>query len=895
MNGSAWSPPSAHAARDDLDALKQALVDRIKNLAVELLAEPNRNHSSRRQWRWGTNGSLALEIGGPKRGLFKDFEAADEGGDLFALIMRERRCNFRDAVTFARNWLGWADGQVPAGYSVPLAERDRQKAEREAAEAADREARIGKAQRLWSAAVPASGTVAERYLVQTRRIPTPSAGWPGSVRFHAGERALIVAMTTADGAVQAVQLVRLTRDAKKIAGTQERPTKQVNGPMDGAVIRLPGDPNGPLLIAEGPETGLSVWAATGHETWITARSISKCAPPSARCLVVCRDDDARWSSADHQFERAIQGWRSRDFDVVVATPWPNRRHDKSDFNDAIKAGGPAAVQARIAAALGVHSLADRRVPVDQARHRLDEVSSGFFRAAEAVGLDSGEQPVHAARVDVGVGKSYAVRLHAARFLTRLQARADGRVVVFAVPTHALGVEQATAFEALSEAQQAGLKAAVWRGREAPDPDAPGELMCRNLEAVRDARRVGARVEQAVCRREMPDGTVAVCPFFEACGYQRQKKVKADFWIVPHELIFSPKPQSIGEVAALVVDESVWQAGLEGVEGHSVTLAVDELRANAAIPDDRDATDRLAYLHARFVDAVRDHIGPLERAALLEADLTADMARDARALEWRRKVEPGLNPSMSPSERREAVLAAKGNQTIKRLAKVWGAVEALLQPDGPEHSGWVELTPKDTEDGTVSVLQLRGRRPIGKGWHAPTLLIDATLDMNLVTPYWPSAKLVADDMVETPHQRIYQVTDCAHSKRRLDIHANVPEDERSRRFGCLRDLHATICRIGRQYAPGRVLVVLQKSIKEDIAALGLLPPNIVLAHHNAVAGGDEWKDVAALVVVGRTQPRTAAAERLAKALAGRAVEHLGGRYRREPVGAAGERRDMSCGG
>ena len=48
-------------------------------------------------------------------------------------------------------------------------------------------------------------------------------------------------------------------------------------------------------------------------------------------------------------------------------------------------------------------------------------------------------------------------------------------------------------------------------------------MCRDLEAVDDARAVMLSVQETVCRRRLPDGSTAECPFYAACGYQKQKR------------------------------------------------------------------------------------------------------------------------------------------------------------------------------------------------------------------------------------------------------------------------------------------------------------------------------------------------------------------------------------
>jgi hypothetical protein len=90
--------------------------------------------------------------------------------------------------------------------------------------------------------------------VYTRGIPRPDNGWPPVIRWHPGIQAIVVAVTSDDGQVVAIQRIYLTPAAEK-----DRP-KMSLGPVSEGAVRLPGDPDGPLLLAEGIETGLSVGA-----------------------------------------------------------------------------------------------------------------------------------------------------------------------------------------------------------------------------------------------------------------------------------------------------------------------------------------------------------------------------------------------------------------------------------------------------------------------------------------------------------------------------------------------------------------------------------------------------------------------------------------------------------
>ncbi len=915
---------SAECSNVDLDRVRDELIAGLEHLAENLMGGPPSIRKPR-TWRWGTKGSFVLEMAGRKRGAWHDKESL-VGGGPFHLIQRARSCTMAEAIAWAREWTGGAPNaghDFKAERAARQAHRDKKAREHEAADADDTAKRIRYAARLWSYTTPIAGTVAERYLVDQRRIPRPVA-WPETIRFHEPTLSLIVGATLADGTLQAVQRVYLTRTATKIDAAEvtarDLPgVKASNGTLTtGAIVRLPGDSSGPLLLAEGPETGLSVWAATGYETWIALGGMGRVPLPADRRLVACRDDDPKHSPADKKMGRTVEAWRAAGFRIAVASPWPFRAYDKTDFNDALKLDGVAGVKRRIEAALNPGGGAPARLPIKRVRERLRSAVGEFFDATrdyhEAISAppplaepDTGDAPswgdildapasasapaavlpVHAIKTDVGSGKTRATLAEARRLLVEMRAAGDMRAAAFAVPTHVLGDEQAAIFEV--EARGTGLTVAVWRGMSATDPDSPSDPMCRNLEAVQDARDAMQDTYKTCCKRKLDDGTTAICPFFSVCGYERQRQTEVDLWIVAHEMIFGEKPTAIGKLAFLVVDEAVWQDGLDGVHGRPTALSLDSI-AHLPMPTgdvsvgQRLDNDRLTYLRNRLLDTLRPSAdGPVTAEAVEASDLSLDNTREAYRLEWARFVDCGLHPGMTKAQRREAVGRAAVNATIPRLSSVWEAMTALLEDGGPSRSGWASLAVQPSDDGPVRVLHLKGRRKVRKGWQVPTLLIDATMNIDLVRPYWPDVELTAELLADAPHQTVRQVVDRAYSKSGIeplttDQPGYTPEEAKRRNRG-LRNVHAVINREARRYGGADVLVVAQKAVREALPTHGPMAACIDLAHHNAVAGQDKWRDVRALIVVGRTQPAPASVERLAEALTGRAVEHVEGWYAR----------------
>ena len=863
-------------ATDPADDLRGRLTDNIEALAEFLLGAPNRAGSNRRTPRWGAKGSLALELTGRKRGAWFDHEAGQGGGPL-ELIQHRRGGSQAEAFAWARDWLG-----DPAVVQRPP-QRGPSRAVDE--EADEQRAKRDFARQLWSEARPIGGTVAERYLSETRKIPRPAGGWPSNVfHYHDNKRALIVAATSADGAVQAVQLIRLGPDGRK--ADDGRPAKLSYGPQDGAHVRLPGDPTGPLLVAEGPETGLTAWVASGHETWIALGSVAKIEPPFGREIVVCADDDRRHpkpgkgggNESHKRLSDAVSRWRLAGHNVRLAYPWTVRRGDKSDLNDVAQAEGVEAVRARLELALNPAAPKANRLPIEAARDRLADAVTGFEAVARGwpppTGDDLATPPVHAIRGAVGLGKSTETRRSLVRLAAGWRAAGDRRTVVILTPTHKLNDEQAGRL--LPEAQAAGLTVAVWRGREADDPTAPGKKMCRDFPSVKLAQEAGADPDKAVCRRKMPNGTVLACPFLETCGYQAQRQKKADIWLAAHQILFSVKPEALGTLGAVVIDESFWQAGLP----NETAFPLDALKtASADVPGDPLESAHLRARRRLALDVFRDHEnGPVLRARLLATGLTAKDCAEARAVEWRRKTDPDMHPGMTLEARRQAATAARSNRDVIRLAGMWKALEALLTDGGPLASGWLSIG--ESKDGARELVT-KGRRDIPKGWHVPTLLLDANLPLELVRFYYPMVKITADIEVAAPHQHVRQIIDRAYSQSGLKPLDPEQADtaEGKRRQNRLAELRVQLLTQARRVAPGRVLVVLQKAVEAALRDLGPLPANLELAHHNGVRGRDEWGDVRLLIVVGRTQPPPGAVTDDAEALTGAHVPLLTNWYDR----------------
>ena len=239
----------------------------------------------------------------------------------------------------------------------------------------------------WGRSTRLAGVLGERYLIEHRGIPKPDWGWPDdAVRFDSINRHLILAGTTDDGSIQFIQRVKLLDDGSK-NNSPNVISKETNGPTGGAFIRLPGTVYGPLLIGEGPETCISACAATGYETYACAGGQRLPEGLGDRQVIVLQDDGDE--DSDRSFMKKMQEWTAAGANVYVATPWAERRRDKSDFNDVIKEGGAQAVRDRIAASERIEPPPPPKphfrrphMSRDAASRRLRRVTSAFLNQVE---------------------------------------------------------------------------------------------------------------------------------------------------------------------------------------------------------------------------------------------------------------------------------------------------------------------------------------------------------------------------------------------------------------------------------------------------------------------------------------------------------------------------------
>ena len=716
---------------------------------------------------------------------------------------------------------------------------------------------------------------------------------------------LVVPLQDIDGRIHSLETIAPDGAKRFLAGGAKKGHFALVG-FDPAPL---AEPAGPVLICEGWATGASLHIATGH-TVIAAMDAGNLMPVAEALrarfsdadLVLVADNDVK---PDRDGNPGVDAARkvALAIDGRLAVP-----ENPGDANDLFCAEGPDAVAAVVAGAAKIPppppTYPAPFLTPEEARASLADAIAGFMAAIpdywaavaaaqeEAKNPDTDRDPLDfniveraalppllGLPVDVGLGKTSSARAAIAELIG--SGGLGTRKVVYAVPRHDLGVEQVTELKAL------GLSAMLWKGRTAPDPtdDNPDRLMCLDTEATFDALEIEHPVEQSCCK--VKNGAeLLLCPWFHDCGYQRQKPLAqaAQVVVCAHDSLFHMKPEAIGAVGLLVIDEAFWQSGLRGLDGKA-TLTQDGLEPGRTSLTcytgkgkmDVGATADLIAARERLCKALRvTEPGPL-RLGLLEAvGLTSDDCRHAATLERRRMRDAGLRPGMSPVERRkriEAVLPQAGEPWAPpgRCATLWLILAEALE-NGHDAAG-AELVHEMTEAGSVRALRLRWRSTMRKGWAAqvPILHLDATLRPELVQTYLPRIDIGATVAARQPHVRVRQATGSPTSARAMTPSADAPERDRKAAASRLRDLRAWIDLRARQcHRPGQaidLLVVGQKAAIDALRSAGL-PPRVEAVHFNALSGLDHWGGIGGMVVLGRTLPAPRTVELIAMALTGR---------------------------
>jgi hypothetical protein len=395
-------------------------------------------------------------------------------------------------------------------------------------------------------------------------------------------------------------------------------------------------------------------------------------------------------------------------------------------------------------------------------------------------------PVELLIAPPGSRKSTWLRKTAVRYVTE---HPDRSVCIF-MPRHRLGDEQIRLMQ--EEHPDANFSAAIWRGRQALDPDGrDGERMCQRPEDTKAVQDAMLDVEHSCCKQGRGSKTIK-CPLYDGCAWQGQKQIEANVWFMAHEMLTQAPLKVFGKVGLVMIDESPLDAFIFGVDYNDQSvLGLDVLRQpppnnDTVVMDGREALYHAlhplrvpisrhlgmppsrAHLHA-FID----RRGTKERAIhIAEHD-----ANDLHKREFRNKVVPEITPTMTKKQIAEKLEEAAGNSIVRRCTMLFKLISQFNEAEEIERYGRIQV--QRGEKGRE--IRMVGLRAMGKGWSSVrTLICDATGDPELLRTIWPN--LVCEEehtwqqLPRAKSVRIFQMVDRSLSKYVVAIEGNKEEVE-----------------------------------------------------------------------------------------------------------------------
>lgn len=480
--------------------------------------------------------------------------------------------------------------------------------------------------------------------------------------------------------------------------------------------------------------------------------------------------------------------------------------------------------------------------VTEARKAVQEALGAFWKEAQ-----EGDR-FQVLKVPTGVGKTRALIKRVGKVIAELRAQGDMRAVLIYAPDHKLNDQILRDFAGYAQ----GVSVTVRRGREADNPDAAGEKMCRNPKDVERAQKFVLDVTKTVCRG---------CPFASDCAYLKSQAVQADVYILPHAALGNTPPARAQGIAFTVVDES---PDLIDDAREIAVAALDGMRATQRKrSEDRpeDALGREADLRAvraKLRDLIeKNGLGPL-RSDLVRERFDAESLREAVIAEWNRKIEDAQKPDAELEQ----------NRSIKRMAAIWRELAALIEDD--RHVSARLVVRQDAEKGLV--LRIRTLKKLHDSLKAaPLLLLDATARRNRIEAVLgkPSAWIEAE--AAAPWMLVSQDASTSLSMTMLQADLTGRGSLAARKAApnnrqkLIRMIHNRWAQFGRQAG----LVVTYKATADAIRPY--VPEGVTVMHFSATRGRNDAEGVRWVLIAGRLWAQDQQVIEQAETLTGLPVE------------------------
>ena len=506
----------------------------------------------------------------------------------------------------------------------------------------------------------------------------------------------------------------------------------------------------------------------------------------------------------------------------------------------------------------------------------------------------------------GVGKTRAVV--GAKGTPGILHRAHGLVSILFEPDHGMAEQARKDYD--DNAPEGSAPSIVLRGRTAPDPDQPGETMCRLPEIASKLAAKGVSVRKALCER---------CPFSEVCGYLKneatiKRLANAPEGVVifaPHDYAFLPMPGGDEvKIDLAIFDERPRDYGVEDeaqvsfemlgeplqfdrplMAMHAIQAASEEADAQAAnlqfIRPLMVALRNAGQDHPdRILGALRDQGIDQTQIIMAIAGLTYFQDRaTAHAMRSALKQWHFAEISGRPfnlEKRLEKEIDSREGKIARSLKAIFEAL--LIEIDKPREDA--------VGIGVANVERRPGSRDLAKGIIAvrtkelrigrvPFLHLDGTGDHRMAQRIFRKMDVAHHPVDRSPADRGDRITQVIGA----DFHNAGLMGGRKGQGGEIIPYHDTWAQT---YDAQRADI--QKAIKARPGGLVIGNKGVIEtlkpgehgahgAHFGAIRGRNDWEKIDRIMIIGREEPSPAAVEKIARAYAAHdddAFESLAGK-------------------
>ncbi len=353
----------------DAKAISHALAQQTERLAITLLGEPNNKLSGRGQLRYGSKGSLAINL---ETGLWFNHETGEKGNLLALIRLEQGLSDFKAVLRYASGFLG--HGSLPDPVHRPQLSHVKEKSSKSTTQ--------DYAQLLYRVSKPIKGTLAEEYLNDHRKVHhTQQADlrflpWINSQPAKGESKfktpALLAFAKDEQGAIHHVQVIKLDRQTAQ-KDTRSAVAKQTYGPSKGYGIELNHAAERSITyLAEGIETGLSLVEANKKAHVLAVLGKSNFAnihlDQLADKVVLCLDHDGVQTYTNQLIEKAVARLEAAGKTVAVLLPDAQNIAHRGDFNDLLREKGLAEVIKQMQQPLPLKTLQAILTPEKEQAH-----------------------------------------------------------------------------------------------------------------------------------------------------------------------------------------------------------------------------------------------------------------------------------------------------------------------------------------------------------------------------------------------------------------------------------------------------------------------------------------------------------------------------------------------